>query len=47
MPALIGADLGGYDKFRDDFHRGRQDAIRLGWAWLTLKGGKLEVHQDP
>ena len=47
VQALIDRDLGGYDKFRNDFIEAGKTQFGSGWAWLTLKGGKLEVTKTP
>lgn len=40
----IGADLGGYDKFRDAFKASATTQFGSGWAWLTLGvDGKLAI----
>jgi Fe-Mn family superoxide dismutase len=45
--ALIDRDLGGFDKFRADFLQAGATQFGSGWAWLTLKDGKLEVTKTP
>ena len=40
------ADAGGYDKVRNDFIEAGKGQFGSGWAWLTLKNGKLEVDED-
>lgn len=37
------ADLGGYDKFIEEFKKTGLGQFGSGWAWLVLKEGKLEV----
>lgn len=39
----IDSDLGGFDKFRADFINAGTTQFGSGWAWLSLKNGKLEV----
>lgn len=39
----IESDLGGFDKFRADFINAGTTQFGSGWAWLSLKNGKLEV----
>lgn len=39
----IDADLGGFDKFRADFIAAGTTQFGSGWAWLSLKDGKLQV----
>ena len=41
--AKIDSDLGGFDKFRSDFIAAGTTQFGSGWAWLSLKDGKLEV----
>jgi Fe-Mn family superoxide dismutase len=43
LQARIDSDLGGYDKFRADFIAAGVGQFGSGWAWLTVKNGKLEV----
>jgi Fe-Mn family superoxide dismutase len=46
--ALIDRDLGGFDKFRNDFIEAGKTQFGSGWAWLALnKDGKLEVTKTP
>ena len=47
LQAAIDSDLGGFDKFREDFLAAGAGQFGSGWAWLTLKGGKLEVTKTP
>jgi superoxide dismutase, Fe-Mn family len=47
LQAAIDSDLGGFDKFRDDFLAAGAGQFGSGWAWLTLKDGKLEVTKTP
>ena len=44
--ALIDRDLGGFDKFRNDFIEAGKTQFGSGWAWLALKDGKLADDQD-
>lgn len=37
------SDLGGYDKFVEEFKKASVSQFGSGWAWLVLKEGKLEV----
>ena len=39
----IDSDLGGFDKFRTDFIAAGTTQFGSGWAWLSLKDGKLQV----
>ncbi|WDR02720.1 superoxide dismutase [Devosia algicola] len=43
LQAAIDSDLGGFDKFRTDFIAAGTTQFGSGWAWLSLKNGKLEV----
>ena len=40
-------DLGGYDKMRTDFVQAGVTQFGSGWAWLAVKGGKLEIMKTP
>jgi Fe-Mn family superoxide dismutase len=43
LQSAIDSDLGGFDKFRADFINAGTTQFGSGWAWLSLKNGKLEV----
>ena len=43
LQKAIDSDLGGYDKFRADFIAAGTTQFGSGWAWLSLKDGKLQV----
>ena len=43
----IDTDLGGYAKFVELFSQAGATQFGSGWAWLVLKGGKLEVTKTP
>ncbi len=47
LEAKINEDLGGVDAFRTAFIQAGVTQFGSGWAWLALKGGKLEVMQTP
>ncbi|ODT66578.1 MAG: superoxide dismutase [Pelagibacterium sp. SCN 63-23] len=47
LQAAIDADLGGFDKFRADFINAGTTQFGSGWAWLSVKNGKLEVSKTP
>ena len=47
LAAKIDSDLGGFDKFRADFINAGTTQFGSGWAWLSLKNGKLEVTKTP
>jgi len=37
------ADLGGLESFQAEFAKAAVDCFGSGWAWLVLRGGKLEI----
>ena len=39
----IDAELGGHEKFAQDFGQAAIDCFGSGWAWLAERGGKLEI----
>jgi superoxide dismutase, Fe-Mn family len=41
--ARIESDLGGFDKFKEDFKNAGVTQFGSGWAWLVLDGGKLKI----
>jgi len=43
LAAAIDSDLGGFDKFKDDFANAAATQFGSGWAWLCVKDGKLMV----
>lgn len=43
LEAKINSDLGGVEKFKEDFVQAGVTQFGSGWCWLTLKDGKLEV----
>ena len=43
----IAAELGGFDKFKEDFAKAGMTRFGSGWAWLSVSGGKLEVSSTP
>jgi Fe-Mn family superoxide dismutase len=47
LDAAIKSDLGGYDKFRADFIAAGVGQFGSGWAWLSVKNGKLEISKTP
>ena len=44
---LIERDLGGYDNFAKEFKQAGVTQFGSGWAWLSLKGGKLVISKTP
>ena len=50
LPAKLQAMVdtyGGYNKLRGDFVQAGVTQFGSGWAWLNVKGGKLEVSKTP
>jgi Fe-Mn family superoxide dismutase len=47
LQKAVDSDLGGYDKFRADFINAGTTQFGSGWAWLSLKNGKLEISKTP
>ncbi|MCC2684703.1 MAG: sodA2 [Paenibacillaceae bacterium] len=44
----INSELGGFDKFKEDFAKAGATRFGSGWAWLSVdKGGKLVVSSTP
>jgi superoxide dismutase, Fe-Mn family len=43
LAEAIDRDLGGYDKFREDFVKAAVECFGSGWAWLAQRNGKLEI----
>jgi Fe-Mn family superoxide dismutase len=43
IAAKINADFGSYERFVDAFKTAGATQFGSGWAWLILKGGKLEI----
>jgi Fe-Mn family superoxide dismutase len=41
--ARIESDLGGFDKFKEDFKNAAVTQFGSGWAWLVEDGGKLKI----
>lgn len=39
----IDSDLGGFDKFKEDFKAAALNRFGSGWAWLILDSGKLTI----
>lgn len=40
----IDSTFGGLDKFKEQFGEAAKTRFGSGWAWLSVKGGKLVVH---
>jgi Fe-Mn family superoxide dismutase len=47
LAAAIGRDLGGFAAFKEKFSNAAVTRFGSGWAWLVVKGGKLEVLSTP
>ena len=47
LEQAIASDLGGYDKFKADFIAAGTTQFGSGWAWLSVKNGKLEISKTP
>ncbi|WP_114213956.1 superoxide dismutase [Ochrobactrum sp. 3-3] len=47
LEKAIESDLGGFDKFREDFIAAGVGQFGSGWAWLSVKDGKLEISKTP
>jgi len=47
LAARIDSDLGGFDKFKEDFKQAAVTQFGSGWAWLVLDGGKLKITKTP
>lgn len=43
----IDSDLGGYEKFAEEFKNAGATQFGSGWAWLVLDGGKLKITKTP
>ena len=43
----INDELGGVEKFKTDFMEAGKTQFGSGWAWLAVKGGKLEIMKTP
>ena len=41
------SDLGGYDKFKADFIAAGTTQFGSGWAWVSVKDGKLAISKTP
>jgi len=47
LQKAIDSDLGGYAKFKADFVAAGTTQFGSGWAWLSVKNGKLEISKTP
>lgn len=39
----IDSDLGGHDRFKQEFAKAAVECFGSGWAWLAVRDGKLEI----
>jgi superoxide dismutase, Fe-Mn family len=44
LAAAITADLGGFDALKKSFSEAAMKRFGSGWAWVSVKAGKLSVH---
>ena len=47
LAAAIDRDLGGLEKFKEDFNAAGAGQFGSGWAWLIVQDGKLKVTSTP
>ncbi len=47
LAAAIESDLGGMEKFKEDFTKAATTRFGSGWAWLVVSGGKLVITSSP
>jgi len=47
LAAAIDSELGGFAKFKEDFAKAATTRFGSGWAWLSVKDGKLSVSSTP
>ena len=47
LAAAIDADLGGFEKLKEDFKKAAIGRFGSGWAWVIVKGGKLAISSTP
>ena len=47
LQKAVDADLGGFDKLRKDFVDAGMTQFGSGWAWITMKDGKLTIAKTP
>jgi Fe-Mn family superoxide dismutase len=47
LAAAIDAELGGFDKLKEDFKKAGIGRFGSGWAWLIVKDGKLAISSTP
>ena len=47
LEAAITNDLGGMEKFKEEFNKAATTRFGSGWAWLCVEAGKLKVCSTP
>ncbi len=47
LQAAIANDLGGMDKFKEEFNKAAATRFGSGWAWLCVENGKLKICSTP
>ncbi|MDT3428478.1 Fe-Mn family superoxide dismutase [Paenibacillus forsythiae] len=47
LAAAIDSELGGFEKFKEDFAAAATTRFGSGWAWLSIKDGKLAISSTP
>jgi len=47
LAAAIDRDLGGYEKFKEDFAHAGAEHFGSGWVWLVSDKGKLAIEETP
>ncbi|MEQ1769167.1 MAG: superoxide dismutase [Devosia sp.] len=47
LQKAVDSDLGGFDKLRADFINAGTTQFGSGWAWISVKNGKLEIAKTP
>lgn len=47
LEARMKEDLGGYDKFKEEFLAAGAGQFGSGWCWLVINKGKLQVTKTP
>lgn len=47
LAAAIDSELGGFDAFKAEFAKAATTRFGSGWAWLSVKDGKLKVSSLP
>jgi Fe-Mn family superoxide dismutase len=47
LAEAISRDFGSFEKFAEAFKTAGAGQFGSGWAWLVVKGGKLEVRKTP